>query len=431
MAADTNFLSDKLTYRTNEMSYRNSWYKFFLPDISLGLNFGSTSYTLGQFSGVSNKADLGYEKYKEGYLKGHSLTISAGKYKLFNGWEDWNSLDSARLKWDADRRQFAEKEKELRADVVQKILNLKVALEQLDAAKRSLTIAEAIEAQVKSAVRVGKAQEAEYQSAVSDLAKAKESINSLETEVRNAGLELNPKLGDPIGTKYLVQETVKFTPLRLTTEEAYSIALDQSSSVFNSKTALRAAELNLRTAEKALVPYPTLDISGASISYQISDLSTSRTVKTDGGANFDVGVTISAGITIPLYDPSTGFLSHYRLETARNDFEKQDLAYTASLINLKKDIMSKIDTIKSTETSLINDKQQADSDMVVLNNAFSQIGKKEVNRLELRESLNKARESEAKLLKDQIDHLSKKLDLCKTLGVPNLPGDNLSVYFEN
>jgi hypothetical protein len=147
------------------------------------------------------------------------------------------------------------------------------------------------------------------------------------------------------------------------------------------------------------------------------------------GSNIDLNVSASVGISIPLYS-SDGFLGHYKIERSRIGVDSADISMTKGLVSGKGKLANLITGIKQQEATFENTRQQFENEQKVLNSLIEQLGKKELNTATFRNTIKNARDAENTLISTVSAHLKAKLDLCKEMGVSNLPGDTLNEYFE-
>lgn len=404
--------------RSTEIGYQNAWDVMFLPKIDLEFHQDSSktvTHLGGRPEGERNN-DLDERGYPTS-----SAYLSLGKYTLFNFFRDWTSYQQAKLDWENAQKQYSESIRTLRVDVTGKFFTYKTRMDQLDAAKRSVDIAEAILALVKSQVRKGEAKDTDVTSASVDLLNAKNAYNKLQVTSKTAFWDLNLVLGDPVDTPYRIKEEIKFVPLKLTLEQSIKIYEENAPSKRNSAITLRKAELSLETAEKSRWPMPKVEFSGIKVGVENTYHGATPTYTNEGTSkNMDISASVS--ITIPLLGTG-GFLGGRTIETSRISRDNAEIGYREQLRRDHITIFNAINGIKENELSIEISRQSFNGSQKILDELLSKIGSQTTNRLEIRDAIKSARDSEQSLSESIQGHLAAKLTLAQTIGLDHLPGD--------
>lgn len=405
----------RITLRTAEIAYRNAWDTMFAPGASLTLSTNS-NYSVGQLPGGP-----GLSGYDHGFpASGVQLTL--GSYTLFNFWRDWIVYQQAELDWRRSQEVYNEAVRAVRFQVISAFFKLESEQEKVESSKRSVGIAEAIVELVQSKVRLGKATETDVSSSQVDYNNAKNDYFGRQISQRSALWVLNQLLGDPVDTQYNTQEPLRYAALTLTTSQALRIYWEQSPDVKNGKKDLKKAELAVDLAEKNRIPVPKITFSGVTLSYQNAYYGMTASPYGPSQGNVNVDVSAQLNMTLPLYGPG-GFLNSRVVEQSELSRDQTDLTFQDTTNRDVAQLYQLIITIKRDEDLIKNNKQSFEKSTSVLDGLFSKLSTGAVSRLELRDALQAARDSELNLLDAQISHLSDKLTLAQLIGIDHLPGD--------
>jgi len=415
VASNRNIQLQRITLKLAEIAYKNAWDTMFMPGSSIAL--GSTSnYTVGQIPGSSGTAG-----YEHGY-PASSVALTFGTYTLFNFWKDWLTYEQANLDWVRAQELFNEFLRNTRFQVITAFFRLKAEQEKLEASRRSVSIADAIMALVKSKVRLGKATEADVSSSSVDFNNAKNDSYTHEVAERSALWALNQLLGDPVDTPYVIQEPLKYSPLTMTLSQAMKIYSDLSPTVKNTRRDMKKAEIGVDLAQKNRLPLPKVTFSGVTLAYTPTYYSTTAGPYGAAAGNPNVDVVATMSLTLPLTGPG-GFLNQRVVDQAELSRDQTELNAQNTTNTDVATLYQLMITIKRDEDTIKNNRQNFENSSSVLDGLFNKLSLGTVSRLELRDALTQARDSDLALLDSNITHLSDKFSLAQLIGVDRLPGD--------
>lgn len=133
-------------------------------------------------------------------------------------------------------------------------------------------------------------------------------------------------------------------------------------------------------------------------------------------------VEASLSLTLPLYGVG-GFLNQRVVDQAQLARDQAELNAQNSTNSDLATIYQLMITIKRDEDTIKNNRQNLENSSAVLDNLFSELSSGNVSRLELRDALIAARDSDLALLDSNVSHSSDKFALAQLIGVDRLPGD--------
>jgi outer membrane protein TolC len=414
----------RLQLKASEITYDTAWATMFMPTVTLSAS-STTDYTLGDIPGRTPQPP---ELRNHGYPVS-SVTLGLGRYTLYNFNRDWYVYERAKLDWQRAQEAYQETVRTTRFNVITGFFTLKAEQDKLDAANRSVLIADAIVKLIKSRVRRRKATDNDVSSSIVDLLSAKNDQNQRASDAKQALWALNLLLGDAIDTPYRIDESIRYVPLKITSDQATKAYLESSPAARDFLRDLRKAELSLTLEERNRLPLPKVSFSGVEITAQsgyyggFSDYhaTTGAATVPTGNTNFDIRGEVT--FTVPIYGPG-GLLNARVVETASLAVDQVQLKGQQKRSQDEINILLTIQTIRRTEQSIENNRQSLQRSAQLLESQFAKLSGTEVSsRLELRDALRQARESEFALVESTLSHLSNKLNLAALIGVDSLPGD--------
>lgn len=390
-----------------------------MPSITLS---GSTSsnFTIGHIPGTYN---TGTDNANVHGFPTSSLTLGLGSYTVFNFWKDYDAFRMASIEWTRAKQSYNEQIRAFRNSVTTAFFSYRATLEKLDAAKKSIEFSESILGLIKSRARVKHTEndESEIASSSIDLINSKNNYNSLETSSKAQLYQLNDLLNDPIGTEYIINEKLRYIPIKITLDEAMKTYFAQSPEILDQRKSILLADINLSLAQKSRLPLPKVVLSPINVVMSNSYYASTVTQSTSGSsANLDLQTSIS--FSVPITGPG-GLLNHRGIEQSEISRSQADVGYLITANSGKMGIHSAFNQIRQAEIQLQNNEQSAVKSAEILDAAFKRLLSGNVNRLELRDAISQARETQLQLEDGYVNHLQSKLSLAQRIGVDHLPGD--------
>lgn len=402
-------LQQKLTLRTNEIYYEDARDKMYTPSISLALNSGYDT-KLGQINKHTNTTPSDYQ----------NLQLTMGDYTIYNFGRDKLVFDQAKLDWVRAKEVLEESKRSVKFQIIIAFWTLKSATDKLESYGRSVKIAEAILDLQKSRLPLGKATEADISSSLVDLMNVKNLRDTAESSVTAATLALNVLLGDPTGTNYVIKEEITFLPIKVTEKILYETYLQQSPNIKNARKDFNKAQMNLELSEKNLLPLPVIKFSGINFTYTPQYYSTAQTLN-QSASNTNLNISTSIGLTLPLSGPG-GLFGSRVVEGAEIQVSLSNLVLRNTANRDLQNILQTVRNIRQYETTIENNRQLYSSSVSVLESVFKKfMSNNSVSRLEIRDALAQARDSEIELSDAILNHLTNKTQLASFIGVDYLP----------
>jgi outer membrane protein TolC len=412
----------RFSFQSAKNAWDDAWESFWLPTV--GLNFSTTGdYTIYQLPNTTNRAIGPLGGMNHGYNTS-AVGLTVGNYTLFNGFQGWNGYETAKLTFERAKLQLAADERHTRFDVTVKYFAYKTELDKLDAAKRSVEVAEAILDLQKSKKALKQATDDDVNSSNVDLLGAQSTVSSEQNQIKTTLNALNLALNDPLDTPYQMQTELKFEVLKLDFESALKVFMERSNVMADARLQLRGAQLGLETAEKARIPIPTVTLNGITLTYSNGYYGGTQNPYPDTGkgGNFDLSTSIN--LSLPLLGPG-GFLGSRSVANARIGRDRQEITYARTITDNSGNIATQISGIKTLEAQILLQRETFAKNAALLDGLVARMTKGTVSRLEFRDAINSARDAEFTVKDSTQQHLQQENALAELLGLDHLPG---SIY---
>jgi outer membrane protein TolC len=413
----------RLNLRQAEITHDNAFDTMFTPGVSIKLNSVS-NYSVGNVPSDRGRQVGNTENY-HGY-PASSAGLTLGSYTLFNFWKDWIEYEKARLDYARAKETFEESTRQIRFDVTKAFYQTKNQQERLEASQRSVAVAQAIVDLVSSRIKLGRATQDDLSSSQLDLVNAKKDRDQAETDLKQAIWTLDIAMGDPPDTRYVIQDSsqARYRPVKFTPEAALKLYEDRAPTLKSALKEVKRAELDVKLQEKNRLPLPKVTFSGINLTYGNSYYGNKASANTDafsGRAAMDITTTLD--FTLPLTGPG-GLFGGRTVETAEITLDLNESRLRETRLRDHVNILSVFQQIKQTEEVINNNKTALDSASRLLDNLFRQVSANPgQRRLELRDAIQQARDSELSYSESVTQHLTLKLDLAALIGVDKLPGE--------
>ena len=269
---------------------------------------------------------------------------------------------------------------------------------------------------------MNKAIATDLSSAEVDLLNAKNAREQAETDYRQSLWNLNQVLGDPINRKYIARERIRNTRVQRSLEELLQKIESGSPALKDAKLAKKIAEINRKTAQKYMLPSPTISFSGISLGYSFPTANQTTQIRDTTQANTSGNFNVSAAINLTI--PLTGDGGLFNSDGLRSSAISEEQAAISlenarrqteiSLRNLYAQVLQQEATIDNTEKIY----EQAN---VVLESAIQSLQKNiSFNRLDLKNAIEQSRVAEQNLTNALLQHFSLTQQIAQLLGIDTI-----------
>lgn len=416
--------SAKLNLENAKINYDNAWDIMYMPSVNLSLN-STSEKTIGTVPGTPAAAaaqgsPLGVSRN----YPNSNAAISLGDYNLFNFFRDQIAYDIAKISYERAEQQYQEQVRSIRFQIIKAYFRAKTELEKYDAAKRSVDLSSTILNLMKSRLKLNTATQDEVSSSEVDVLNAKTQLAGQDQTSYDALANLNLLLNTNVQQKFNLISTIQYEALRIGAEEAFQVFKKTGPQIRDSTVFLKNSEMALELAEKNRLPLPTIKLAGMSVGYQHNYTGGTSSLSTNGSSapGGQLNVQAVVALTIPLYGPG-GFLGSRTLSQARISRDLSEVTYTQTSINGELGVRVLVQQILREQNQLEVLKEAFEASLKILQGTFKKMSSGKANRLELRDAIAQARNSEIAYLELVVQHLSDKLSLAELIGVDQLPNE--------
>ncbi len=416
----------RLSYELAEVNYDVAWNTFYMPNFTLSAS-SQSGHSVSSLPFTTARDDP--NTYRSRGYPQSTIELSLGSYTIFNFFKDRALYDIAKLNYERARSRYQEGLRASRFALINLYFQTKIAQEKLEASERSMTISQAIAELIESRKSLGKATEDEQNSAAVDLLNARVSYTTEKRNVEQISVSLNTTLNATPETEFKLTTEPPFVPVFLDEKHLFDVFKAQSPTAKDAELSLATAEMATSLSEKSRLPLPTLSFSGITLSYNngySGGTSPAYSSTTPNGTTpyglLEVAATLS--LSLPIFGPN-GFFNEKAVRTSYIQRDMAEISQKNTMMNGELTIRQSIATIKQLESQIKTLRESLAKNSKILDNIFKRAASTSMDRLQLRDAVLQARQSELNYLDSLLSHISEKNTLSEYIGLDRLPGDQL------
>ena len=351
-----------------------------------------------------------------------TLGLSFGDYTVFNWGKDYALYLNTKSTFERSKQILSESSRELKLELIGNYFSL-MAFKSIEKIRQDqLRQASFVYRLSKEKITVGKTTKQDYYQARSEYLKAQNDYHDAKIASDEADENMAFTIADPVGTKYVLNETLEYKRLKLTVDEALQFAEKQNPTLLTNKVLIANAERSYDVALKENMPLPRFSVNLGAYNKRFgAGVNTTRYETYAGSGNIELVATVNA--TWDLIGEN-GFLNSNKLATSRlnreiafKQFEK-NTHFTQSFVRQTyKTILSLQNQLVILEARMPSLQKTFDT---VLENYLAARAKFYDFSLALQDL------TETKIYYEQVKllHVKEKLNLARAMGVEDFPGEN-------
>lgn len=353
------------------------------------------------------------------------LGLSLGDYTVFNWGKDYALYLNQKSAYERTTQIYDESKRELKLDLINSYFTLMISKNIEKIRQDQLRQTSFVYRLNKEKISVGKTSKQDYYQARSEYLKSQNEYHDAKIEADQADEGVAFQITDPIGTKYVLNETLEYRRIKTSLDDIIKMAERNNPTLLTNKTIIDIAERSYDVALKENMPLPKFSVNLGAYNHRFGPQTNSTRYETySGSGNVELVASINTTWSLTGGD---GFLNSNKLassrigkEIAQKEFEK-NTHYTQSLIRQTyKTILSLQNQIVILEARLPSLQKTFDT---ILENYLG-------GRVKFYDfSLSLDDLTQTKIFYEQVklQHLKEKLTLARLAGIEDFPGDNFEL----
>jgi len=397
------------------VQYSGAKSAFWLPELKITLT--TNEQKVGTLHSSERPPVVPNSAYPSG-----TLSFSMGDYTIFNWGKDYALYLNTTATYDRSKQILDESKRELKLDLIANYFSL-MAFKSIEKIRQDqLRQASFVYRLSKEKITVGKTSKQDYYQARSEYLKAQNDYHDSKIYADSADENMAFLIADPVGTKYVLNETLDYRRLKLTIDEAFSYAEKTNPTLLTNRILLANAERSYDVALKEQMPLPRFSVNLGAYNKRFGNGIDSTKYETySGSGNIEMVASINATWSLTGVD---GFLNSNKLATNRitrdiatKELEKNHHFAQSFVRETYKTILSLQNQIVILEARMPSLQKTFDT---VLDNYLGGRAKFYDFSMALEDLTN------TKIFYEQtkLQHLTAKLNLAKAMGIEDFPGEN-------
>jgi outer membrane protein TolC len=353
------------------------------------------------------------------------LALSLGDYTVFNWGKDYALYLNTKAAFDRNTQIFSESKRELKLDLINSYFSLMASKNIEKVRQDQLRQASFVYRLSKEKVTVGKTSKQDYYQSRSEYLKAQNDYHQAKIVSDQADESIALQITDPIGTKYILNETLEYRRLKITLEDALAAGLANNPTLLTNKVIIDNAERAYDVALKENMPLPKFSMNLGAYNKRFGAASNSTAYETySGSGNIELVASINASWSLTGAD---GFLNSNKLassritrEIASKEFEKNTHSTQSYIRQTYKTILSLQNQIVILEARIPSLQKTFDT---VLENYLG--GRSRF--YDFSTALDELNSTKIFYEEVKLQHLREKLTLARLAGIEDFPGENFEL----
>lgn len=236
-------------YQKNEveLKFKNDFAQFWYPN--LNLNFTTTTHKVARITNLE-------EASATNFLPSGKVAFEFDEYTVFNWGKDYMQFLNAKSSYHRNIEILAEKKRELKHDIIIAYFRLNAAKKISKINKNFLRQASFIYRLSKEKVAIKKISKQEYYQARTFYLKAQTLYHDSKLKVEEEDQSMAEIISDPAGTRYLLQDDLKYIHIKISYDESLRIAPKRNPKVLDADTKIEQSKRDYMITLKDNLPLP-------------------------------------------------------------------------------------------------------------------------------------------------------------------------------
>lgn len=399
------------TDRLLDLSWDDSWEDFWLPRVNL--EFTTDQHRVAWLrKGIENPTDRAVSG---------SFGLNFGDYTVFNWGKDYLDFLNTKATYLRNKEIIKESSRELKHELIIKYFELNFRRHVVSFRRDQLRHASFVYRINREKLTLKKVTRQEFFQARAEYLKAQSDYQEAKRTYRITEEEMAFLINDKVGTRYILQNELRFKKLKTSFVEALELGLKNNPDVINANVNVDNSKRSYEKVLKENLPLPEFKMNLGTYKNQFGTGVNSTRYRTDSGSNLEVVASITATWSLT----GTGGLFNSR-------------STTQSLVNRNLAIRQKqsAEHFMRSEVREYYKRILEDEDQIEVLNArvpnlertFELILENYLQRrarfIDFSDALLEMIETKIQQHEIWYRHLESKIELAKLIGIEDFPGEN-------
>jgi len=408
-------------FQLNEIYYQDAFDDFYLP--KLQLTMGTTSDHFAENLYRDPVTNASSAKTPTGFIG-----VGFKDYTLFNWGKDYLDYANAKNTYYRQKEKLSEERRELRLKVIFEYFNLSRLKNIVTIYKKQLSHTSFVYRLAKEKLSLKKIKVQEFLQAKAIFLKAHKEFHEANTAYYTAQESLAQVLGDDPGTVYVPTDNLKQVPLSINLGEIEKLAVKKNPKILDARYEVENAVRSHQKTLKENLPLPKFSVKLGTYKRLFSDSGYEDNYNTfDDSKNVEIAATLN--MTWTLYG-SGGFLNSRITESS---FYKQRMAEIKMKDSIRESRVSNrltLSRVQLLEKQFVAVEAELKNARYVFDKTIDNYISSKTTFVDLESVLTELLNSSVNFQNTKFEHLIEKLNLAKTIGIEDFPGEKFDRMVE-
>lgn len=396
-----------------DLIWRDKFEDFWFPKLSLSLT--NTEHRIGKiWDGNRNGTSAG-AAHSSG-----QLSLGFDNYTIFNWGKDYLTYLNTQETFQRSKAQNEEQRRELRHQIITKYFEVVMAQEVEKIYRSQLRNASYVYRLNREKVGLSKIPRLQYYQSRTEYLRAQGEYLEWKNTTAQIDEQMATLIDDPEGTRYLIEDLLRFEPMKIELSEAIETARLHNPDILNARANVNNSARNFERLKRENLPLPTISMNLGAYKYTFGEGKNSDHYETSSGSS-DVELVASLQATWSLTGTGglfnqrsrrTGYVEHLKAIKSQQKNIRQTYSTLKQLMNNIKYYENHYKVLEARTPSM-----QKRFDL-----SLDQYIERKISYNDFHLALVEYTETLTLMQKVKYLHLSSKVALATSIGVEEIPG---------
>ena len=404
-----------------DLNYADERDKFWWPEIKLKAQ--TNPQRIGTLSSSPNDSTRP-DKFPKG-----SFGLTIENYTLFNWGRDYLGFLNKKENYKIDKEDLKTKRNQLEKDIITTYFNLLTLKKLAKISKKGLRFSSFIYRLNRERLNFKKITEQEFLESRSHYLELQELFQESFYKARSFNNNLASLIGDLPGTLYVLKSDLLFKKIDTPIEVALKLTLGSNPDLRKARSSLKNSQREYEKSYRDNLPLPKISLNLGSYHYFFGKKESVMKFETESGnSNIDLVATLNASWSLL---GEGGFFNKRTLKKKElgQSVAYQKLKYQQKAI--KRNLSISYERLLFLQKMIPLLKAQVKNCDKTFGEALENYRQGKTQLIQFKKSLDRLLSTQRKLELYLNEHLQRKFNLASLMGVPFIPGENISLLSKN
>lgn len=349
-----------------------------------------------------------------------TLSLTVADYSVFNWGKDYLEYLNDKDTYLRSKKRLSESKRSLKFQIILKYFEVDYLKKVARIRKTQLRHASFVYRFSREKISLRKIGKQEYYQARSEYLKAQEEHRIAALALKNSHEELALLIADESGTRYVLKNSLKFTPLTITITDAQKLATQYNPNVLNRVQTLTNAKRTYQRLKLENLPLPEFKVNLGAYTQTFGQTTNTTRYQNNNGNHIDLVATIDATWSIT---GAGGLFNSRNITRGRINKEASINRLNQAKHQVLTNVKIHIDKIKNFERRIPIFETRQETNLKAFDLALDNYLERKTAYINFQDTLLEMSNSEIEYARLLYLHAFEKVNLAQTVGLDEFPGE--------